>query len=137
MGFLFAQINQNHQFQVRFKWEPNDIAIWDNRVRPYLSFINKTHEIPPYTGRSQHTPPRSTFGPRRVMLCALRRTASVQSPSQITTARPGNEQAIVSWSYGRNRGLYLQSGGSCQCVDTMTEAFVTTTWVVMCDTLLY
>ena len=33
LGFLFAQINQNHQFQVRFKWEPNDVAIWDNRVR--------------------------------------------------------------------------------------------------------
>ncbi|KAF8501545.1 alpha-ketoglutarate-dependent sulfonate dioxygenase [Russula emetica] len=32
LAFLFAQINQNHHFQVRFKWEPNDIAIWDNRV---------------------------------------------------------------------------------------------------------
>ncbi|KAN0120772.1 alpha-ketoglutarate-dependent sulfonate dioxygenase [Russula decolorans] len=32
LAFLFAQISQNHDFQVRFKWEPNDIAIWDNRV---------------------------------------------------------------------------------------------------------
>lgn len=32
LAFLFAQISQNHGFQVRFKWEPNDIAIWDNRV---------------------------------------------------------------------------------------------------------
>lgn len=32
LAFLFAQICQNHDFQVRFKWEPNDVAIWDNRV---------------------------------------------------------------------------------------------------------
>jgi len=32
LAFLFAQISQNPDFQVRFKWEPNDIAIWDNRV---------------------------------------------------------------------------------------------------------
>ncbi|KAI0277282.1 alpha-ketoglutarate-dependent sulfonate dioxygenase [Russula aff. rugulosa BPL654] len=32
LAFLFAQISQNQDFQVRFKWEPNDIAIWDNRV---------------------------------------------------------------------------------------------------------
>ncbi|KAI9509817.1 hypothetical protein F5148DRAFT_1275078 [Russula earlei] len=32
LAFLFAQISQNYSFQVRFKWEPNDVAIWDNRV---------------------------------------------------------------------------------------------------------
>jgi sulfonate dioxygenase len=32
LGFLFSQIGQNHDFQVRLKWEPNDVAIWDNRV---------------------------------------------------------------------------------------------------------
>ncbi|KAH9998848.1 alpha-ketoglutarate-dependent sulfonate dioxygenase [Russula compacta] len=32
LAFLFAQISQNYDFQVRFKWEPNDVAIWDNRV---------------------------------------------------------------------------------------------------------
>ena len=39
LGFLFAQINQNHQFQVRFKWGPNDVAIWDNRVRAHFPCI--------------------------------------------------------------------------------------------------
>ncbi|KDQ53178.1 hypothetical protein JAAARDRAFT_39545 [Jaapia argillacea MUCL 33604] len=32
LNFLFHQIGENPDFQVRFKWEPNSIAIWDNRV---------------------------------------------------------------------------------------------------------
>lgn len=37
LAFLFAQISQNHDFQVRFKWQLNDVAIWDNRVSVSLS----------------------------------------------------------------------------------------------------
>ena len=36
LAFLFAQIAENHDFHVRYKWDPNDIAIWDNRVSPPL-----------------------------------------------------------------------------------------------------
>jgi alpha-ketoglutarate-dependent taurine dioxygenase len=32
LKFLFAQLAKNPDFQVRFKWEPNSIAFWDNRV---------------------------------------------------------------------------------------------------------
>jgi len=32
LAFLFAQMAQNVDFQVRFHWEKNSIAIWDNRV---------------------------------------------------------------------------------------------------------
>lgn len=32
LQFLFRQISENPDFQVRFKWETNDVAIWDNRV---------------------------------------------------------------------------------------------------------
>ncbi|TFK49942.1 alpha-ketoglutarate-dependent sulfonate dioxygenase [Heliocybe sulcata] len=32
LDFLFRQLSENVDFQVRFKWEPNSIAIWDNRV---------------------------------------------------------------------------------------------------------
>ncbi|TFK40178.1 alpha-ketoglutarate-dependent sulfonate dioxygenase [Crucibulum laeve] len=32
LNFLFRQIGENPDFQVRFKWEPNSIAFWDNRV---------------------------------------------------------------------------------------------------------
>lgn len=33
LHFLFRQIGENPDHQVRFSWEPNSIAIWDNRVR--------------------------------------------------------------------------------------------------------
>ncbi|KAF9472127.1 alpha-ketoglutarate-dependent sulfonate dioxygenase [Pholiota conissans] len=32
LNFLFRQISENPDHQVRFKWEHNSIAIWDNRV---------------------------------------------------------------------------------------------------------
>ncbi|RDB25948.1 putative alpha-ketoglutarate-dependent sulfonate dioxygenase [Hypsizygus marmoreus] len=32
LTFLFHQISDNPDYQVRFKWNINDIAIWDNRV---------------------------------------------------------------------------------------------------------
>ncbi|KAI0052256.1 alpha-ketoglutarate-dependent sulfonate dioxygenase [Auriscalpium vulgare] len=32
LAFLFHQISENHDFHVRFRWEPSSIALWDNRV---------------------------------------------------------------------------------------------------------
>lgn len=32
LTFLFHQISENPDHQVRFKWKPNSVAIWDNRV---------------------------------------------------------------------------------------------------------
>ncbi|KAF8348936.1 alpha-ketoglutarate-dependent sulfonate dioxygenase [Amanita rubescens] len=32
LTFLYRQIAENPDFQVRFKWEPNSVAIWDNRI---------------------------------------------------------------------------------------------------------
>ena len=37
LAFLFAQIAQNHAFHVRYRWEVNDVAIWDNRVKCFFS----------------------------------------------------------------------------------------------------
>jgi len=31
LEYLFRHISQNHDLQVRFKWNKNGIAIWDNR----------------------------------------------------------------------------------------------------------
>ncbi|THC95226.1 hypothetical protein EYZ11_005303 [Aspergillus tanneri] len=31
LSYLFNLVTQNHDAQVRFKWEKNDMAIWDNR----------------------------------------------------------------------------------------------------------
>lgn len=36
LTFLFRQISDNPDHQVRFRWEVNSIALWDNRVRTYL-----------------------------------------------------------------------------------------------------
>lgn len=32
LNFLFRQISENPDFQVRFKWEVNSVAFWDNRI---------------------------------------------------------------------------------------------------------
>jgi len=32
LNFLFHEIGENPDFQVRFHWEPNSVAIWDNRI---------------------------------------------------------------------------------------------------------
>jgi sulfonate dioxygenase len=32
LNFLFHQVAENVDFQVRFHWEPNSVAFWDNRV---------------------------------------------------------------------------------------------------------
>lgn len=31
LAYLFNLVTQNHDAQVRFKWNKNDLAIWDNR----------------------------------------------------------------------------------------------------------
>jgi len=31
LDFLFDQLVHNHDLQVRFKWQPSDLALWDNR----------------------------------------------------------------------------------------------------------
>ena len=33
LKLLFQQLSENPDYQVRFHWEPNSIAMWDNRVR--------------------------------------------------------------------------------------------------------
>lgn len=32
LSFLFHQISENPDFQVRFRWEKDSVALWDNRV---------------------------------------------------------------------------------------------------------
>ena len=36
LQLLFHQLSENPDFQVRFHWEENSIAFWDNRVRDPL-----------------------------------------------------------------------------------------------------
>lgn len=36
LGFLFAHVTRP-EFQVRWRWQPNDVAIWDNRVTQHYA----------------------------------------------------------------------------------------------------
>jgi hypothetical protein len=38
LAFLYSQIAENYDFQIPYKWEPNDVAIWDNRISGVPSF---------------------------------------------------------------------------------------------------
>ncbi|KAF5391091.1 hypothetical protein D9757_003159 [Collybiopsis confluens] len=40
LDYLFRHIAENHDFQVRYKWKSNDLAIWDNRS----AFHTATHD---------------------------------------------------------------------------------------------
>ena len=39
LTFLFRQISENPDFQVRFRWEVNSVAFWDNRVCFFFCFF--------------------------------------------------------------------------------------------------
>lgn len=41
LEFLFDHVSDNHDCQVRFRWEPNSVAIWDNRC----TFHNATFDL--------------------------------------------------------------------------------------------
>jgi Taurine catabolism dioxygenase TauD, TfdA family len=45
LDYLFRHISQNHDLQVRFKWNKNDIAIWDNRSTFHTATYATPHEI--------------------------------------------------------------------------------------------
>ncbi|KAJ3920380.1 hypothetical protein F5877DRAFT_38248 [Lentinula edodes] len=40
LEYLFRHVSENHDFQVRYKWKVNDLAIWDNRS----TFHTATHD---------------------------------------------------------------------------------------------
>ncbi|KZT40928.1 taurine catabolism dioxygenase [Sistotremastrum suecicum HHB10207 ss-3] len=40
LDFLFRHISENHVLQVRYRWERNDIAIWDNRATFHTATID-------------------------------------------------------------------------------------------------
>ncbi|AAW42644.1 hypothetical protein CNBC0390 [Cryptococcus deneoformans B-3501A] len=41
LGFLYEHIDGNHDLQVRFRWEENNLAIWDNRC----TFHSATYDL--------------------------------------------------------------------------------------------
>ncbi|KAF9447053.1 taurine catabolism dioxygenase [Macrolepiota fuliginosa MF-IS2] len=44
LEYLYRHISENHDLQVRYRWQPNDVAIWDNRVTLHTA----THDFTEY-----------------------------------------------------------------------------------------
>jgi len=44
LGYLFNLISLNHDNQVRFKWNKNDVAIWDNRSNWHTATFDYTED---------------------------------------------------------------------------------------------
>ncbi|ORY27901.1 taurine dioxygenase [Naematelia encephala] len=45
LDFLFEHISANHDLQVRFRWETNSLAIWDNRSTFHAATQDVDHQI--------------------------------------------------------------------------------------------
>lgn len=64
LDYLFRHVSENHDLQVRFKWSPNDVAIWDNRVTyhtatlvsfPFLRCLQSPGRLYTYTAADNNT----------------------------------------------------------------------------------
>ncbi|KAK1926878.1 putative taurine dioxygenase [Papiliotrema laurentii] len=65
LKFLWDHIASNHEFQVRFRWEENSLAIWDNRS----TFHAATHDVDEVTRtgtRSVSIGERPYFDPKSI-----------------------------------------------------------------------
>lgn len=101
LRLLFQQISDNPDFQVRFHWEPNSIAIWDNRVRGslYPDFCSFSDD--PYA-RSSLIPPHLTSILTPGTPFALRLMA--KGPPQLkTTSGLARSRRTGSWRSGSKR----------------------------------
>lgn len=69
LAFLFRQIGENPDHQVRFRWQVNSIAFWDNRVRmsSSLQMFYKALTTTHFAFRLSLIQLRSIFGPLCVM----------------------------------------------------------------------
>ncbi|KAF5314818.1 hypothetical protein D9758_012152 [Tetrapyrgos nigripes] len=91
LSFLFHQLAENTDNQVRFHWEPNSIAIWDNRVVVHSA----TFDFWPAT---RH---------------ALRATPHGEKPISVedyekTTGKIAKDRQLEIW---KQQGLDVQSNG--------------------------
>ncbi|KAI0303659.1 hypothetical protein B0F90DRAFT_1667081 [Multifurca ochricompacta] len=80
LTFLFAQISENHDFHVRFKWQPNDVAIWDNRVVTHSA----TFDFWPATRHALRATPH---GERPISVADYERT----------TGKRGRDRQVELW----------------------------------------
>lgn len=46
LSYLFTLQHQSHDAQVRYKWSPNDVAIWDNRSATHSATFDADPSFP-------------------------------------------------------------------------------------------
>lgn len=65
LEFLFNTVSDNHDVQVRFRWEPNSVAIWDNRCTFHTATFDLDNNVREGTrglslGEKPYLDPKST-----------------------------------------------------------------------------
>ncbi|ODN75222.1 hypothetical protein L202_06418 [Cryptococcus amylolentus CBS 6039] len=65
LDFLFEHVSSNHDLQVRFRWEKNSLAIWDNRIT-FHAATKDTDGILRIGTRSVSVGERPYFDPKSV-----------------------------------------------------------------------
>ncbi|KAI0783841.1 hypothetical protein BC629DRAFT_528872 [Irpex lacteus] len=76
LNLLFHQISENPDFQVRFHWERNSIAIWDNRVVTHSA----TFDFYPHTRHALRATPH---GERPISVAEYEKSGKVAKDRQL------------------------------------------------------
>ncbi|KAI0091130.1 TauD-domain-containing protein [Irpex rosettiformis] len=76
LNLLFHQISENPDFQVRFHWERNSIAIWDNRVTTHSA----TFDFFPHTRHALRATPH---GERPISVAEYEKSGKVAKDRQL------------------------------------------------------
>jgi len=102
LSFLFHQISENPDHQVRFKWETNSIAIWDNRVGLVvpLSYLRMDSM---FTSRLSLIPQLSISGLQLDMLSARLLTGRGPYPLNNTRKKQERLRKIDRLRYGKTK----------------------------------
>ncbi|KAF7327966.1 Alpha-ketoglutarate-dependent sulfonate dioxygenase [Mycena kentingensis (nom. inval.)] len=109
LSLLFHQLAENPDFQVRFKWEPNSIAFWDNRVR--LPHNPKLYSTLTKSTLEQIVTHSATFDFYPHTRHALRATPHGEKPISVaeyekTTGKTAKDRQVEIW---RAQGIDIDS----------------------------
>lgn len=102
LQFLFRQISENPDYQVRFSWEENDVALWDNRVKTmnHIQFLDSNLlTLLPYLQVVTHS---ATFDFWPHTRHALRATPHGDTPISVedyerTTGKQAKDRQLEIW----------------------------------------
>ncbi|KAI0925647.1 hypothetical protein AcW1_008025 [Taiwanofungus camphoratus] len=98
LSLLFHQISENPDFQVRFHWEPNSIALWDNRIVTHSA----TFDFWPHTRHALRATPH---GEKPLSVEAYERQGKVAKDRQLEIwAQQGVSVSEAQNGHSRPRG---------------------------------